>query len=398
MNVRPVRAANCFTSARRRSSSLIVVRTHQNILFRHQYVNVNLDRLPRSWRPSSRTEKAGEEAFDAGAYFGARGGGVGGARDHESAFVEGGQEHVREGDDRLGVDDAFLNGELEAGLDQAEAARGFDLLAAVVVVQVLSAGIVSGSRAHRAKGEIVKQQEIVDGLREERERIIGYLEGLEPAAWEKASLCEGWTVRDVAAHLAGNMADVVAGRLEGAGSEAYNQRQVDERADKSPAEILEEWKENGARFEAFAGQMTPEVWDMSLPGDAAAFGTIGYGIQRLLEDLWVHAHDIRTPLGQEIVPGPGIIAGLEVIANTLPERCAKRSPAVGTVTLATGAFSESVRAGDGNVDVRVEGDPATLVLVGTGRISLDSAAADGRLTVTPSAPEGFAAALNIYGS
>jgi uncharacterized protein (TIGR03083 family) len=244
----------------------------------------------------------------------------------------------------------------------------------------------------------MKQQEIVDGLREERERIIGFLEGIDAGAWEKPSLCEGWTVREVAAHLAGNMADVVAGRLEGAGSEAYNQRQVDERAGKSTAEILEEWKQDGARFEAFAAQMTPEVWDTSLPGDISIFGTIGIGIHRLLEDLWVHAQDIRIPLGQQPEPGPGRDAALETIAQALPKRCPERAPSVGTVTLAAGPFVETVRAGEGTVDVRVEGDPTALVLAGTGRISLDEAAADGRLTVTPSMPEGLAEALNIYGA
>lgn len=243
----------------------------------------------------------------------------------------------------------------------------------------------------------MKQQEVVDGLREERERIIGFLEGIEPGAWEKQSLCEGWKVRDVAAHLAGNMADVVAGRLEDAGSEAYNRRQVDERAGKDPAEILEEWKRDGAQFEAFAGQMTPEVWETTLPGNISGFGTIGYGIQRLLEDLWVHAHDIRIPLGEKTVLGPGTTAALEIIANSLSQRCPRLSPAVGSVTLSAGPFVESVRAGDGGTDLRVEGDPAMLALAGTGRIALSLAVADGRLSVTPSVPDGFGDALNIYG-
>jgi len=36
---------------------------------------------------------------------------------------------------------------------------------------------------------------------EQRVRTADLLDGLEPDQWEQASLCEGWTVRDVGAHL-----------------------------------------------------------------------------------------------------------------------------------------------------------------------------------------------------
>ena len=39
-------------------------------------------------------------------------------------------------------------------------------------------------------------------LRAEREELIGFLEMLTEEEWATPSLCEGWTVRDVAAHLA----------------------------------------------------------------------------------------------------------------------------------------------------------------------------------------------------
>jgi len=38
-----------------------------------------------------------------------------------------------------------------------------------------------------------------------------------------------------------------------------------------------------------------------------------------------------------------------------------------------------------------------VAFAGTGRIRLDSAQADGEVSVTPSAPAGFADALNLYG-
>jgi len=40
-----------------------------------------------------------------------------------------------------------------------------------------------------------------DGIDEQRARTAGLLEGLTPEQWEHPSLCDGWTVRHVAAHL-----------------------------------------------------------------------------------------------------------------------------------------------------------------------------------------------------
>lgn len=240
----------------------------------------------------------------------------------------------------------------------------------------------------------MKQREVVDGLREERERAIAYLRGIAPEAWERPSLCQGWRVRDVAAHLAGNVADVLAQRLEGVGSEEYNRRQVDERAARSPQEILDEWEEKGPQVEQFLAGLGQEVWEAELPQIGA---TVGSGTQRLLEDLWVHAHDMRLALGEEPTRGAGLTATLEVIAAELAARCRRLAPGVAGVEIAAGDFAESVEvAGDG-ATVRVEGDPATLALVGTGRIPLERAAEDGRLSVAPAPPRGFADALNVYG-
>ena len=39
-------------------------------------------------------------------------------------------------------------------------------------------------------------------IRTERLALIDFLETLTPADWAVPSLCDGWTVQDVAAHLA----------------------------------------------------------------------------------------------------------------------------------------------------------------------------------------------------
>ena len=65
---------------------------------------------------------------------------------------------------------------------------------------------------------MVTQQRIADELRSEREKLTSYLESLPEAAWDKESLCEGWTVRDLFAHVVGVASDVANRRLEGVGT------------------------------------------------------------------------------------------------------------------------------------------------------------------------------------
>ena len=62
----------------------------------------------------------------------------------------------------------------------------------------------------------------------------------------------------------------------------------------------------------------------------------------------------------------------------------------------TNGTTRDVKIGEG-VAVEVEGNPIAIALAATGRVTLAGAEKDGELTVTPSAPAGFADALNIYG-
>lgn len=239
----------------------------------------------------------------------------------------------------------------------------------------------------------MNQTEIIEGIREERERLIAYLEKLPPEAWACETVCPGWTVKEVVAHLVGNVSDVLAQRLDGAGSDAYNQRQVDERAGADSNRILAEWKEKGPQLDAFFGGIPTDFWDSPIPD----FGTVGTGVQRLLEDLWVHAQDVRTAVGDGAEPGPGMLATLEVVARESLERFRRLSPAPSLVEISAGDFRASLAVGGNGPEVRVEGEPVALSFAGTGRLVLDRARAEGTILVEPDPPAGFADALNIYG-
>jgi uncharacterized protein (TIGR03083 family) len=236
----------------------------------------------------------------------------------------------------------------------------------------------------------VTQKTIAAAMRDERTRLVAFLESIPEAAWDKPTLCEGWTVRDLVSHLIGNAADIVAQNLDGAGSPEYNQRQIDERAGRSPAELLAEWAEQGPAFEAAIEALDDTFWNTPY----LEFGTVGQALQRLVEDIWVHGQDIRIPLGEAPSPGPGLDATLDIVARELPKRCERLAPGVASVLIKTEGDVRNVETGTNGVTLELAGDAATIALAATGRVALDEAP---DVSVTPSAPAGFADALNIYG-
>src|SRR5580693_8654208 len=84
------------------------------------------------------------------------------------------------------------------------------------------------------------RSEVVPGLVAELEGFGALIGPLDAADWARPTRCEGWAVRDVAAHVVGSIADVVSGQLEGLGSPEATAREVAERKGRSPAELVEE--------------------------------------------------------------------------------------------------------------------------------------------------------------
>lgn len=97
------------------------------------------------------------------------------------------------------------------------------------------------------------------------------------AASTKVPPCPDWSVKDLLGHLAGVCNDIVNGRLDGVATDEWTQRQVDERKDRSLAEVLDEWREFG-----------PKAAEAVVP-----FGEAGV---QLLADATAHEHDVRCAL------------------------------------------------------------------------------------------------------
>lgn len=136
----------------------------------------------------------------------------------------------------------------------------------------------------------------------ERTDLADFLATLGPAQWEKASLCEGWRVRDVVAHvmsfdgvsLGGMLCRAIRARFHD-----INQVGVDELRSLSTDELLDRLR----------ARLRPQ-------GLATTFG----GRLALL-DVTIHHQDIRRPLGMpRQIPADRlrVVLGDAVLSPELP--------------------------------------------------------------------------------
>lgn len=113
----------------------------------------------------------------------------------------------------------------------------------------------------------------------ERKALAADLDGISETAWTTPSLCDGWTVRDVLAHMTATAK--ISGatffpKLIGSGFSLKNLQAKDIRREKggSPAETLEHFK---AQIDSTGRPPGPS--------------------DTMLGEVLVHSQDIRRPLG-----------------------------------------------------------------------------------------------------
>jgi uncharacterized protein (TIGR03083 family) len=114
--------------------------------------------------------------------------------------------------------------------------------------------------------------------RELRARVADLARGAGGAFDGPSPATPAWRVHDVLSHLVGVTADVVHGRLEGVATDPWTAAQVDARRTDTAEQLLAEWEQHAAQFEA--------VLD-SAPTDIAG---------QALFDAVTHEHDIRCAL------------------------------------------------------------------------------------------------------
>jgi uncharacterized protein (TIGR03083 family) len=199
------------------------------------------------------------------------------------------------------------------------------------------------------------REQTVAGLEAELAEFEALIRSLSDDEWDRTSRCGGWSAGDVAKHVTGQLADVVAGRFDALGQPDATQRQVDERRGQGPSAVADELAQARAGASAIANAIDDAAWE----GPGPVGGSLGSGVEALWFDAYVHADDIRDAVGRAPEMGPGLIASSSHIAQILTDQGYR------PVTLALDGQDEYAVAGGGE---RVTGDPHQFMLVATGRL------------------------------
>jgi uncharacterized protein (TIGR03083 family) len=199
---------------------------------------------------------------------------------------------------------------------------------------------------------------VVPGMQAEYAAFAGLLRSLSPDEWEQPTRCEGWSVADIAAHVTGTLTDVVNFRLEGLGTPEVTTRQVDERKGRSPAEVADELEQSAKLGADVLSGFDDTSWEAPIAGGPQ--GSVGFGVEALWYDTFVHGDDIRAAVGRaSVVEADGLRPSLSHIAQVLSDQGWEPS------TLAFGDLGDYPVSGGG--DRRITADPFAFVLAATGR-------------------------------
>jgi uncharacterized protein (TIGR03083 family) len=181
-------------------------------------------------------------------------------------------------------------------------------------------------------------------LRTEADALLPILRRTPAAAFDRPTVCTGWSVRDVLGHCAAALVRLAEGRLHQFTPE-QNEADV---AERRP------WPLEGVLAELARGYSAaaPALTAASGRGDGIALGE------------WVHGGDVREALGE---PLPYASDGIEDALVLLVERSQARAVPPTRVSLPDRQLLLGVAADPGRLPADLVTDPATLVRLCSGR-------------------------------
>ena len=212
--------------------------------------------------------------------------------------------------------------------------------------------------------------EVVEGYTNELSTFEELVRTLDDRQATTPTRCEGWTVSDVVAHVAGTLAAVTAGDFDDFGTQAGVDRRVAERRGRSLGELADELETLQKAGSDILATFDDSLWAGPAPRDLAP--TLGDGVEALWYDTYVHAEDIRAAVGLPPERGPGLRASVSHLAVLLTQK------GWGPATLELDGL-EPFPVGDGGPAVK--GDPLTFVLAATGRADPALAGLDASVNV-----------------
>lgn len=182
-----------------------------------------------------------------------------------------------------------------------------------------------------------------------RRETISWALALSPADRGRlVPLCPEWTVTQTVAHVVGIADDLLAGRLEGLGSDRWTAAQVDARSGWSLERICEEWEGLGPAIDAFTA--ADDVFGM-----------------RMTADLVTHVHDMAAAVGASVDRDTEAVRlGLERYGPFFCERAHHAGLPVVRVEASSGQHWQSA---EGTVTAVVRGSDFELLRAFSGRRS-----------------------------
>jgi uncharacterized protein (TIGR03083 family) len=200
-------------------------------------------------------------------------------------------------------------------------------------------------------------------------RFEALIRSVPDGDWDRPSRCEGWSAGDVAKHVVGQFADVVAGRFDGLGSDEATQREVDERRGLGPAAVADELAALTPSLEGLLTMFDDAAWAGPSPNGT---GTLGEGVEALWSDMVLHADDIRCAVGRNAPADVDPTPAVSHIADVLTQR--GWQPA----TLALDGLARFEVSGGGP---EITGAPWPFALAATGRGNPEALGLDASINI-----------------
>jgi len=193
-------------------------------------------------------------------------------------------------------------------------------------------------------------------IRAQRVAVADLLESLDAGEWSQPSLCQGWTVQDVAAHLTLQQLGLLEGLAMFARTPGGMNRVIREAARREAARTSREDIVAGIRASADSRRHN-----------------VGVTFQETLIDALVHSQDIARPLGRTLPlpPEGALIAARRVWSKGWPFHPRRRLAGLRLV-----AADTDWAAGEGP-EIRGMTADLLLVLTGRGAAALDDLEGDG---------------------
>jgi len=199
---------------------------------------------------------------------------------------------------------------------------------------------------------------VLEGIDAELRSFSSLVRALTPSHLGLPTRCEGWDVRAVAGHVIGTVADVCRGEVAGQGTVAVTARQASERADRTSDELADELDAALPTLVGLLAGLDDAAWAGPSLLDPAL--TMGFAVEAIWYDAYVHGDDIRAAVGLPSERGDGLTCAVHHVLGYLEQAGQGRPPVddvdpLDLVLAATGRLAPATVGLDPSVQVYAAG-------------------------------------------